>query len=49
MRDVLTTVLELVGLAAIAVGVVLLGFVFLPGALIVGGAGLILMSKGLSR
>ena len=49
MRDVVTTTAEVVGLVAIFLGIVLLGFVFLPAALIVGGAGLILMSKGLSR
>jgi len=49
MRDIITTACEVVGLAAIAAGLVLLGFVFLPAALVLGGAGFILLSKGLSR
>ena len=46
MRDVLTTVLELGGLAAIVAGV---AFIFWPAAFVVGGAGLIFVSRGLSR
>ena len=46
MRDVVTTTLELVGLAAIVVGV---AFMFWPAAFVVGGVGLIFVSRGLSR
>lgn len=45
MREVFTTALELVGLAAIVAGV---GFIFWPAALIAGGVGAIFISRGLS-
>lgn len=44
--NVLTTVLELVGVVSIVVGV---GFIFWPAAFIVGGVGLILVSRGVVR
>jgi len=46
MRDVVTTTLELAGIAAIVAGV---AFMFWPAAFVVGGAGLIFVSRGLSR
>lgn len=44
--NVLTTVLEMVGVAAIVAGV---AFIFWPAALIVAGVGLILVSRGVVR
>jgi hypothetical protein len=46
VRDVVTTVLELVGIGLIVVGV---AFIFWPAAFIVGGGGLLLLSRGLTR
>lgn len=46
MREVVTTVLEVVGLGLIVAGV---GFMFWPAALVVAGVGLILISRGVSR
>ncbi len=43
---VVTTVLELVGIAAIVVGV---AFIYWPAAFIVGGVGLILVSRGVTK
>lgn len=43
---VVTTVLELVGIAAIVVGV---SFIYWPAGFIVGGVGLILVSRGVSK
>jgi hypothetical protein len=43
---VVTTVLELVGIAAIVAGV---AFIFWPAAFIVAGVGILLVSRGLSR
>jgi len=46
MRDGFTTTLEVLGLAAIVTGV---AFMFWPAAFVVGGVGLIFVSRGLSR
>lgn len=46
MREVITTVLELVGIGLIVAGV---SFIFWPAAFIVAGAGAIFVSRGLSR
>lgn len=46
MRDVLTTILELLGLASVVAGV---AFIFWPAALIVAGAALIWISREVSR
>lgn len=45
MRAVVTTVLEIVGLAAIVAGVF---FIFWPAALIVGGAALVFISRAVA-
>jgi len=46
MRDAMTTVLELAGLGLVVAGV---AFMFWPAAFVVGGVGLIFVSRGLSR
>lgn len=46
MREVVTTVLELVGIGLIVAGVAL---VFWPAALVVAGVGAIFVSRGMSR
>lgn len=46
MREVLTTLLEVLGIVAVVLGV---AFMFWPAAFVVAGVGLIFVSRGLSR
>lgn len=46
MRDAVTTLLELAGIGLVVTGV---AFMFWPAAFVVGGVGLIFVSRGLSR
>jgi hypothetical protein len=46
MRDAMTTGLELAGIGLVVAGV---AFMFWPAAFVVGGVGLIFVSRGLSR
>jgi hypothetical protein len=46
VREVLTTLLEVLGIVAVVAGVALM---FWPAAFVVGGVGLIFVSRGLSR
>lgn len=46
MREIVTTVLELAGIGLIVAGA---AFIFWPAAFIVGGLGLVIVSRGIAK